>query len=88
MKRVNVVLGDQEVRALAKLARERHQSKSATVRQLIREKAPAPDPGLKARLEAWRRLTSMNLPVADVETMKRETMEGMLGIRKSDAQNP
>ncbi len=82
MKRVNVVLGDQEVRALAKLARERHQSKSATVRQLIREKAP--DPDLKARLEAVRRLTNLNGPVADVETMKREAMEGMLGIRKSD----
>ncbi len=86
MKRVNVVLGDQEIRALTKLARERHQSKSATVRELIRSVSREPD--METRMAAWRELTSLNAPVADVETMKRETMEGFLGIRESDHPNP
>ena len=57
MKRVNVVLGDQEVRALAKLARERLESGGASGSAAVRTGSNA-----SARIEATSSGTALIAP--------------------------
>jgi hypothetical protein len=78
-KRLQVLLDDEELAEIQELARRRHQTTAAWVRDALRkarETAPYPDPVRKLR--AVREASAHAYPAGDIDQMLRE-IEGGYG---------
>jgi uncharacterized protein involved in type VI secretion and phage assembly len=76
MKRTQILLTEDQYRLLRQEAAERKSSIGMLVREAVAKRYAARS--REARLAAWRRLSEMNLPVADWEQMEAEIERGML----------
>ena len=76
-KRLQVILQDPEYREIQRMARSRHMSIAAWVRQalvLARRREPLGDPSKK--LEVIRAAARLDYPVADIDRMLAEIEKG------------
>ena len=76
MRRTQILFPEEQYRLLQREAAERKASVGMLVREAVAKRYAARSQ--EARLEAWRRLTEMNLPVADWEQMEAEIERGFL----------
>ena len=80
-KKTTILFPPTVYRQLERVARRERTSVSRLVREAAIQRYLLPDRA--AGREAFKALTSMQLPVSDWPQMEREIMEGRLGIRPS-----
>jgi len=77
MRRVQILLPEEEHERLQELARERRRSVAGLVREAVAACYPAP-PSRRTRMAAVRRMMKMEFPVADWPQMEEEIIRGFL----------
>jgi hypothetical protein len=79
-KRLQVLLDDNELAEIQRLARRRRMTVAAWVRESLRAaRAAEPGPTTAAKLEALHRATSWSLPVGDIDELLAEIERGYQG---------
>jgi hypothetical protein len=76
MRRAQILFPQDEYRRLKAAAQEQHRSIGSLVREAVAKQLG--DEARQKRLEAVRRLASMNAPVADWPQMEEEIMRGAI----------
>lgn len=79
-KRLQVLLEDTELAEIRALARRRHQTTAAFVRDALRAARAAADyPTVESKLSAIREAVGHAYPAGDVDTIRAEIERGYLG---------
>jgi hypothetical protein len=79
-KRLQVLLGDDELAEIQALAKRRRQTTAAFVRDALRAAKQSSDyPTVESKLRALREAVSHAYPTADIDQMNEEIERGYLG---------
>lgn len=81
-KRLQVLLDDEELDEIRAVAKRRHQTTAAWVREALRAARRAPEPAaIDRKLEVIRAAAQHHGPTADIDEMLAQIERGYLGSR-------